>query len=161
MNLKITILLFSILSIIFFSGAVFAQTASPTQRTFDGPMYDPHMDNHLKTPPIGSEVGLFGHPIREVEDHLRFLGAKNHSYAFGKHSRMVISVYLVTLSFDKERRLGGVLVEPRPPYKVIGPEARKFFLDVFVGEGGLKVMNEISMQLSSGRLELKYSGRNN
>jgi len=137
------------------------QTATPTQRVFEGPMYDPHMDNHLKSPEKGKEIGLFGHPIRSVEDHLRFLGAKNHSYAFGKYSRMTLSVYLITLLFDKERRLGGVKIEPRPPYKTIGPEARKFFLDVFTGGAGAQALNEFSMEIAGNRLELNYTGKKN
>lgn len=117
------------------------------------PLYDPTMDNHLKSPAMGKEIGLFGKPIKEVEEYMRFLGAKNHSYAFGKYSRMTLSIYLVTLYFDRERKLGGFAVEPRPPYKVIGPDARKYFLEVFVGENDLSRFDSV---FASGRLELRY-----
>ncbi len=111
------------------------------------------MDNHLKSPATGKEIGLFGKPIKDVEEYMRFLGAKNHSYAFGKYSRMTLSIYLVTLYFDRDRKLGGFAVEPRPPYKVIGPDARKYFLEVFVGENDLSRFDSL---FASGRLELRY-----
>lgn len=117
-------------------------------------LYDPVMDNHLRAPVSGEEIGLFGKPINEVESYMRFLGAKNHSYAFGKYSRMVLSVYLVTLYFDRERKLGGFAVEPRPPYSVIGPDARKYFLEVFVGNNDLSRFESI---FASDRLELRYA----
>lgn len=159
MNSKLPLFIYVLLAMLIIPGTLLSQTATPTQRVFEGPLYDPHMDNHLKAPPIGSEIGMFGYQIREVEDHLRFLGAKNHSYAFGKYSRMTLSVYLLTLSFSKERRLAAVLIEPRPPYAVIGPEARKFFIDIFVGENGIQSLNDLSMQISGNRLELKYIGK--
>jgi hypothetical protein len=129
-------------------------SASLQPRNFSVPLYDPNMDNHLKVPDKGEVIGLFGRPIGEVEEYLRFLGAKKHSYAFGKYSRMTLSVYLVTLFFDRDRRLGGFSVEPRPPYRVIGAEARKFFLDIMIGKADLSRFSTI---IAADRLELKYA----
>lgn len=129
-------------------------TASPTSPKNMGPLYDPSMDNHLKAPETGGEIGLFGRPIGEVEENLRFLGGKNHSYAFGKYSCMTLSVYLVTLYFDRDRKLGGFAVQPRPPYKVIGPDARKFFMDIFVAGGDL---SKFETKIAAEKLEIRYA----
>lgn len=117
------------------------------------PLYDPYMDNHLKAPASGKEIGLFGLPVKQVEDMLRNSGAKNHSYAFGKYSRLVFSVYLVTLYFDKERKLGGFSIEPRPPYKTVEPGARQFFMDTFLKGADL---SRFSITMASNILEIKY-----
>ncbi len=111
------------------------------------------MDNHLKAPPQGQEIGAFGLPVGKVEELLRANGAKNYSYAFGKYSRMAISAYIVTIYFDRSRLVGGIAVEPRPPYKTIEPEARKFFMDLFLNNADL---SNFETNISSARFELKY-----
>lgn len=102
------------------------------------------------------EIGLFGMPVSKVEELLRYNGAKNHSYAFGKYSRMVFSVYLVTLYFDRERRLGGFSVEPRHPYKTVEPGAREFFMETFLKGADL---SKFAVTMASDRLEIKYLPR--
>ena len=119
--------------------------------------YDPYMDNHLHAPPADKPIGLFGRPIREVEKILDQYGAKNYSYAFGKYSRMRISPYLLTMYFDRQKRLGGLSVEPMAPYKVIAPAARKFFLELFLENKGMGSFETI---ISSNRLELRYKKPN-
>jgi hypothetical protein len=127
--------------------------ASPTTGLTSDSLYNPTMDNHLKAPPPGKEIGAFGLPVSRVEDLLRANGAKNYSYAFGKYSRMVISAYIVTIYFDRARIVGGVSVEPKPPYQTIEPEARKFFMDLFLKNGDL---SNFEVNISSTRFELKY-----
>lgn len=117
------------------------------------PLYDPYMDNHMKAPAAGKEIGLFGLPVNRVEEMLRSNGAKNHSYAFGKYSRLIFSVYLVTLYFDKERKLGGFSIEPRLPYKTVEPGARQFFMDTFLKGADL---SKFSITMASNLLEIKY-----
>lgn len=116
--------------------------------------FDPFMDNHLRAPEPGKKLGIFGKPIKEVEGILREYGAKNYSYAFGKYSRMSMSAYLITMYFDRNRRLAGVTIEPKPPYKGIAPEARKFFMDLFLKESGLQNFKAL---ITQDRLELKYN----
>lgn len=116
-------------------------------------LYDPMMDNHMKAPPAGKEIGAFGMSVSRVEDILRANGAKNYSYAFGKYSRLVISAYIVTLYFDRTRMVGGISIEPRPPYQTIEPEARAYFLDLFLDGADL---SQFETNISSTRLELKY-----
>lgn len=115
--------------------------------------FDPFMDNHLRAPDASEKLGLFGLPIKEVERILRQYGAKNYSYAFGKYSRMSLSVYLVTMYFDRDRCLGGVAVEPRPPYQQLAPDARKFFFDLFLENSDLSRFKAI---ITAGRLELRF-----
>ncbi len=117
------------------------------------PLYDPSMDNRLQSPASGDEIGLFGQGIKEVEEKMRFLGAKNHSYAFGKYSRMILSVYLITMYFDKDRRLGSVEISPQPPFDAIGPEARKFFLETFFAGADV---SSFDIKIARDRLELRY-----
>ncbi len=118
------------------------------------PKYDPYMDNHLKAPEADKPVGLFGLPVKQVEDMLKFQGAKNHSYAFGKYSRLTMSAYLVTIYFDKQRKVGGFLIEPRQPYKTVAPGAREFFLDTFLKGAD---MSKFAVKMSSDRLEVTYA----
>jgi hypothetical protein len=115
--------------------------------------YDPRMDNHLHAPPAEKPIGLFGKPIKEVEKILDQYGAKNYSYAFGKYSRMRISPYLLTMYFDRQRRLGGLAIEPMAPYKYIAPSARKFFLELFLQKQSMEKFKTI---ISRNRLELRY-----
>jgi|GEM_PF-2958005 len=113
--------------------------------------YDPLRDNLLKAPAIPS--GLFGLHVKDVEQMLRKYGAKPYSYAFGKHSRMAFSVYLITLMFDKERRLGAVVVDPRAPFTKIEPQAQKFIIDLFLKTADL---NKFTTIISKSKLEIKY-----
>lgn len=124
-----------------------------TVRDLSKTLYDPSMDNHLMAPAAGEEIGLFGLPIGKVEDALRDNGAKNYSYAFGKYSRMYLASYFVTVYFDRERRVGGFSVEPKPPYKTIEPEARKFFMDFFLKDCDL---SRFEANIGNSRLEIKY-----
>ena len=118
------------------------------------PKYDPYMDNHLKAPESDKPVGLFGLPVKQVEDVLKFQGAKNHSYAFGKYSRLTMSAYLVTIYFDKQRKVGGFLIEPRQPYKTVAPGAREFFLETFLKGADL---SKFAIKMASDRLEVTYA----
>ena len=115
--------------------------------------FDPFLDNHLKAPPDGITVGKFGRTIKQVEDELRLMGAKNYSYAFGKYSKMILSSYLITLSFDVNKRLGMVEVVPKPPLKTIEIKAQDFFIKLFT-EGA--DMSQVGILLSSNKLELKF-----
>ncbi len=116
-------------------------------------LYDPSMDNHLVAPAAGDEIGLFGLSIGKVEEVLRANGAKNYSYAFGKYSRMYLATYFVTVYFDRDRRVGGFSIEPKPPYKTIEPDARKFFMDLFMKGCDLSCFEA---NIGSSRLEIKY-----
>jgi len=135
------------------SGAAIVKPPARSTASMSTSLYDPMMDNHLKAPPAGQEIGIFGMPVGMVEEMLRANGAKNYSYAFGKYSRLIISAYIVTLYFDRERTVGGVSVEPRPPYQTIEPEARSFFIDLFLNGADL---SSFETNISSTRLELKY-----
>ena len=115
--------------------------------------FDPFLDNHLKAPPDGITVGKFGRTIKQVEDELRLMGAKNYSYAFGKYSKMILSSYQITLSFDVNKRLGMVEIVPRPPLKTIEIKAQDFFIKLFT-EGA--DMSQVGILLSSNKLELKF-----
>ncbi|MDD3148250.1 MAG: hypothetical protein PHD82_13190 [Candidatus Riflebacteria bacterium] len=129
--------------------------SEPTKST--GPLvpsYDPAMDNHIKAPEIAQGTGLFGLPVKQVEDALRYQGAKNHSYAFGKYSRMVLSAYLVTIYFDRQRKVGGFLIEPREPYKTVEPGAREFFMQTFLKGAD---MSKFVINMASDRLEVQYA----
>ncbi|MGM0600512.1 MAG: hypothetical protein ACQETH_11940 [Candidatus Rifleibacteriota bacterium] len=133
------------------------ETATQTQNVepeFSGiNSYDPYMDNHLHAPPSEKPIGLFGKPIKEVEKILDQYGAKNYSYAFGKYSRMRISPYLLTMYFNRQRRLGGLAVEPMAPFKYIAPSARKFFIGLFLQNQSMEKFKSI---ISRNRLELRY-----
>ncbi len=119
---------------------------------FNGiPVYDPFMDNHLKAPI--ENIGLFGLKIRDVERVLRNHGAKDYSYAFGKYSKMNLSVYVLTMYFDRDQKVGGVSIEPKPPFSKIEPNARKFFMDLFLKGNDISKFRTL---ISSGRLELRY-----
>ena len=115
--------------------------------------FDPFIDNHLKAPPDGINVGKFGRTIKQVEDELRLMGAKNHSYAFGKYSKMILSSYLITLSFDVNKRLGMVEISPKYPLKTIESKAQEFFIKLFT-EGA--DMTQVGITVSSNRLVLKF-----
>ncbi len=130
---------------------------APAQQQPAGPVipkYDPYMDNHLRAPEADKPVGLFGLPVKQVEEMLKFQGAKNHSYAFGKYSRLTMSVYLVTIYFDKQRKVGGFLIEPRHPYKTVAPGAREFFLETFLRDAD---PSKFAIKMASDRLEVTYN----
>ena len=116
-------------------------------------VFDPFLDNHLKAPPDGITVGKFGRTIKQVEEELRLLGAKHYSYAFGKYSKMILSSYQITLSFDVNKRLGMVEIVPKPPLKTIEIKAQDFFIKLFT-EGA--DMSQVGILLSSNKLELKF-----
>ena len=116
-------------------------------------VFDPFLDNHLKAPPDGITVGKFGRTIKQVEEELRLLGAKHYSYAFGKYSKMILSSYQITLSFDVNKRLGMVEIVPKPPLKTIEMKAQDFFIKLFT-EGA--DMSQVGILLSSNKLELKF-----
>lgn len=133
-----------------------ASGSAPVQQTqpeFKMNKYDPYLDNHLEAPAQGEIIGLFGMPIKDVEAVLRQYGAKNYSYAFGKYSRMALSAYVITMYFDREKRLGGVAVEPKAPYNAIAPGARKFFKDLFLKGGDISRFRTI---IAGNRLEMRY-----
>lgn len=92
--------------------------------------YDPFMDNRLPSPQ--TPQGVFGLPVKDVERMLRAYGAKPFSYAFGKESRMLLAAYLITIRFDKSRRVGGIVVEPKAPVRTIGASAQGFFAQLFL-----------------------------
>lgn len=117
------------------------------------PVYDPSMDNHLKAPEHSERTGLFGLTVKQVEDALRFQGAKNHSYAFGKYSRMTFSAYLITIFFDRDRKVGGFLIEPRAPYKSIEPNAREYFMQTFLKGADL---SRFAITVANDKLEVKF-----
>lgn len=133
--------------------AVSSNTTSSSDVKSGVKTFDPFLDNHLKAPPEGIRVGKFGQTIKEVENELRLLGAKNHSYAFGKYSKMVLSYYMVTLSFDVNKRLGMVEIKPKPPLNSIEPKAKDFFIKLFT-EGA--DMTQIGMVMGNNRLELRF-----
>jgi len=92
--------------------------------------FDPFMDNHLAAPSVPQ--GVFGMHVREVEKILRAYGAKPHSYAFGKQSRMLLAVYMITIQFDRTRKVGAILIEPISPFKKIEASAQTFFTQLFM-----------------------------
>ncbi len=126
---------------------------SPGSQSNNIKAYDPYLDNHLKAPPAGINVGKFGRTIKQVEEELRSMGAKNHSYAFGKYSKMILSSYLITLSFDVNKRLGMVEVTPKYPLKTVESKAQEFFIKLFT-EGA--DMSQVGITLSSNKLVLKF-----
>lgn len=132
------------------SGA--AAIASPASE-INIPRYDPLMDNHLRAPAVDQIKGLFGLNIKQVEEHLKSQGARNHSYAFGKYSRLTMSAYLVTIYFDRDKRVGGFLVEPRKPYTTIEPAAREYFMDAFLRGADL---SDFAITMAGDRLEVQY-----
>ncbi|HQG29863.1 MAG TPA: hypothetical protein PLY73_15025, partial [Candidatus Ozemobacteraceae bacterium] len=92
--------------------------------------YDPFMDNRLLAPQ--KPQGVFGLPVKDVERMLRAYGAKPFSYVFGKESRMLLAAYLITIRFDRFRRVGGIIVEPKAPIRTIGTNAQAFFTQTFL-----------------------------
>lgn len=88
------------------------------------------MDNRLPVPV--TPQGVFGLPVKNVERMLRAYGAKPFSYAFGKESRMLLAAYLITIRFDRSRRVGGIVVEPKAPVRKIGASAQAFFTQLFL-----------------------------
>ncbi|HEY9070933.1 MAG TPA: hypothetical protein VIV61_11815 [Candidatus Ozemobacteraceae bacterium] len=118
--------------------------------------YDPFMDNHLSAPVAAQ--GMFGRPVKEVERVFRAYGAKPYSYAFGKYSRLQLSVYLVTILFDRNRNVGEIQVEPRPPYKVIEPTARSFFLQLITRDTR---PDEFETIMTPAKLSIKYAQMEN
>jgi hypothetical protein len=132
-------------------GGAVASGTKPVKRGFTVPVYDPYMDNHLSSPV--KKIGLFGEDIRDVEKTLKKYGAKSYSYAFGKYSRMSFSIYLVTMYFDKARKLGGVSISPKLPYKKVEPGAKSFFLELFLGKNDI---SEFRTLFADDRLELRY-----
>ena len=130
-----------------------SQSGGGTSQSSGIKTFDPFLDNHLKAPPDGITVGKFGRTIKQVEDELRLMGAKNYSYAFGKYSKMILSSYQITLSFDVNKRLGMVEIAPKPPLKTIELKAQDFFIKLFT-EGA--DMSQVGIVLSSNKLELKF-----
>lgn len=114
--------------------------------------FNPLLDNHLKAPT--SRIGLFGLQVSAVERTLRSYGAKPYSYSFGKYSRMTFSVYMLTMFFDRDRRLGSILIEPRPPFNKVEPQAQTFFLKLFL-EG--EEMSRFKTVISSDKMEISFS----
>lgn len=92
--------------------------------------YDPFMDNRLAAP--ATPQGVFGLPVKDVERILRAYGAKPFSYSFGKQSRMLLAAYLITIEFDRSRRVGGIVIEPKAPVRSIGTNAQAFFSQLFL-----------------------------
>ncbi len=136
------------------SGGSSSSGSQPTTSQSNGiKAFDPFIDNHLKAPPAGISVGKFGKPIKQVEDELRLLGAKNYSYAFGKYSKMILSSYLITLSFDVNKRLGMVEINPKFPLKTIESKAQEFFIKLFT-EGA--DMSQVEIVLSPNKLILRF-----
>lgn len=88
------------------------------------------MDNRLAAP--ATPQGVFGLPVKDVERMLRAYGAKPYSYAFGKESRLLLAVYLITVRFDRSRRVGGIVIEPKAPVRKIGASAQAFFAQLFL-----------------------------
>ena len=128
--------------------------AGPSAQTSSGAgvlQYDPAMDNRLKSPQ--NVEGLFGMKIIEVERNLRNYGARPYSYAFGKYSRMTFSAYLLTLLFDRHRKLGGVVVTPRPPFSLVEAQAQQFLIKLFLQNADLKKFQTV---IGKGRLEIWF-----
>ena len=119
--------------------------------------YDPFLDNHLKAPPDGINVGKFGMKIKEVEHQLSLIGAKHQSYAFGRHSTMVFSSYLITMSFNIEKRLGLVSILPKKPLETVEPKARDFFIKFFTEGADL---SQVAIIVESNKLEMKFVNPN-
>jgi len=115
--------------------------------------YDPILDNHLKAP--SKPMGLFGRPIKEVEQILKTFGAKPYSYAFGKYSRMCFSVYVLTLNFDRYRKLGTVEIEPIPPFSKVEPQAQAFFSRLFLSGADL---GQFSTSIQPMKMLIAYEG---
>lgn len=132
-------------------------TSTSSKSGYSIKVFDPFLDNHLKAPPDGIVVGKFGQRIKEVESELREIGAKNHSYAFGKYSKMVLSSYLITLNFDVNKRLGMVEIEPKPPLKTVEPKAREFFIKFFTEGADL---SQIGIVINPEILELRFISPN-
>ena len=130
-----------------------SNTASSQSVNSNIKTYDPFLDNHLRTPARGENHGKFGLPIKDIENDLSNYGAKNHSYAFGKHSRLVLGPYFITLCFDINRRLGIAVIKPKAPLKTIEPKAKDFFIDYFTSGAD---MEHISIMISEDNLQLKY-----
>lgn len=116
------------------------------------PSYDPRMDNRLVAP--SQNIGLFGKPIKEIEQHLKEYGAKNYSYIFGKCSRMTLFSYVITMYIDKNRLLAGVSISPKAPLKTIEPKAKAFFIELFLEDNNMSTFETI---VASDLLEIKYS----
>lgn len=119
---------------------------------FEAVPYDPSMDNHLKAP-ADKTIGMFGMPVREAETILKNYGAKSFSYAFGKYSRLSLASYIVTLHFDRQRKVAGISITARPPFTRIEAKAREFFLELFLDGNDLSSFDTI---MSGDLLELKY-----
>lgn len=120
--------------------------------SFEAVPYDASMDNHLRAP-ADKLIGMFGMPVRDAEKVLKNYGAKSYSYAFGKYSRLALASYIVTLHFDRQRKVAGVSIEAAPPFTSIEPDARQFFLELFLDGNDLSSFDTI---MSGNLLELKY-----
>lgn len=132
---------------------VASQSVLPQTPAVTVPVYDPFIDNHLKAPASDKTTGLFGMKVKQVEERLKSLGARSHSYAFGKYSRMIMSAYLITIYFDRERRVGGFLVEPRRPYTTLEPAAREYFMNTFLEGADLA---KFAITMAGDHLEIQY-----
>lgn len=129
------------------------QQPNTSEQKSDTKVYDPFIDNHLKAPPEGITIGKFGKAIKEVEKELRYMGAKDYSYAFGKFSKMTLSSYIITLEFDVNKRLGLVEITPKPPLKTIETKAKDFFISLFTENSDL---SQIGIVVSPNKLQLRY-----
>ena len=93
--------------------------------------------------------------MKDVEQILITQGAKRQSYAFGKYNRLTLSIYYITVFFDKKRIVSGVSFTPKPPYKAIEPQAREYFIQLFLEGHSLA---PFKTQFLGNRLELRYIG---
>ncbi|MFZ2955339.1 MAG: hypothetical protein WA705_00385 [Candidatus Ozemobacteraceae bacterium] len=116
-----------------------------------GASYDAAIDNHLVAP--ANPIGLFGCPIRDVENELRRFGARPYSYAFGKYSRFTLSAYLLTLHFDRYRKLCKVDIEPKKPFSAVEPFAQKELMAIFLKGNSLE---SLKLEISKGALTISY-----
>ena len=59
------------------------------------------------------------------------------------------------ISFDKNKRVGAVKIEPIAPNNKVLPNAREFFMSVFLGDANA---SDYSISVSGSSLEIKYLG---
>lgn len=113
--------------------------------------YDPFLENKLRSP--NKREGMFGLLVKEVENYLISLGAKPYSYAFGKYSRLKFSVYMITMLFDKNRKLGGLIVTPIPPFRKIEYKFKEFIIKTFLSGADISKFETI---ITNNKIEIWY-----